>query len=79
MDDDEIIMQMVPLLGKLLEPSWSSWNARGQWYEEAGTPLVNPETGKPYMFMDTLEELLSGSSPSGDDPEGKKNLFIWEA
>jgi len=25
------------------------------------------------MLMDTLEELLSGSSPSGDEPKGKKN------
>ena len=72
-DDDEVIMQMVPLLGKLPEPWWSSWKARGQWYEEDGTPLVNPETGNPYMLMDTLEELLSGSSLSGDDPEEKKN------
>jgi serine/threonine protein kinase len=24
-------------------------------------------------LMDTLEELLSSSSPSGDNPEGKKN------
>ena len=29
-DDDEVIMQMVPLLGKLPEPWWSSWKARGQ-------------------------------------------------
>ncbi|PVH77955.1 kinase-like protein [Cadophora sp. DSE1049] len=72
-DDDEVIMQMVPLLGKLPEPWWSSWKARGQWYEEDGTPLVNPETGKPYVLMDSLEELLSGSSQSGGDPEGKKN------
>ncbi|KAH8650804.1 kinase-like domain-containing protein, partial [Tricladium varicosporioides] len=69
-DDDEVIMQMVPLLGKLPEPWWSSWKARGRWYEEDGTPLVNPETGKPYVLMDTLEELLS--SPSVNDPEGKK-------
>ena len=38
-DDDEVIMQMVPLLGKLPKPWWSSWKARGQWYEEDGTPL----------------------------------------
>ena len=25
------------------------------------------------MLMDTLEELLSGNSPSSDDLEGKKN------
>ncbi|KAG4430751.1 hypothetical protein IFR05_013772 [Cadophora sp. M221] len=61
-DDDEVIMQMVPLLGKLPEPWWSSWKARGQWYEGDGTPLVNPETGKPYILLDTLEELLSGNS-----------------
>ncbi|KAG9234996.1 kinase-like domain-containing protein [Amylocarpus encephaloides] len=61
-EDDEVIMQMVPLLGKLPEPWWGSWKAR-----------VNPDTGKPYMLISTLEELLSGSSSSGDDPEGKKN------
>ncbi|KAH8587070.1 kinase-like domain-containing protein [Bisporella sp. PMI_857] len=72
-DDDEVIAQMVPLLGKAPEPWWSSWKARGQWYEEDGTPLVNPETGKPYMLMDSLEELLSSSSPPGGDPGGKKN------
>ncbi len=38
-----------------------------------GWNAVNPETGKPYVLMDTLEELLSGSSPSDDDLEGKKN------
>lgn len=59
-DDDEVIMQMVPLLGKLPEPWWSSWEARGQWYDEDGTPLVNPETGKPYM----LWILLRISSPA---------------
>lgn len=73
-DDDEVIMQMVPLLGKLPEPWWSSWKAREQWYEEDGTPLVNPETNKPHMLMDTLEELLSGGSISSNDPRGKKNL-----
>jgi len=72
-DDDEVIMQMVPLLGKLPEPWWSSWKARERWYKVDRTPLVNPRTGKPYMLMDTLEELLSGSSPSGDEPKGKKN------
>ncbi|KAH7378126.1 kinase-like domain-containing protein [Cadophora sp. MPI-SDFR-AT-0126] len=72
-DDDEVIMEMVPLLGKLPEPWWGSWEARGQWFEEDGTPLVNPETKKPYILMDTLEELLSSSSESSDDPRGKKN------
>lgn len=72
-DDDEVIMQMVPLLGKLPEPWWSSWKARGQWYKEDGSPLINPETRKPCILMDTLEELLSGSSSSSDDPERKKN------
>ena len=71
-DDDEVIMQMVPLLGKLPEPWWSSWKARGQWYEEDGTPLVNPRTGRPRMLMDNLEELLTGSSLSSDDLGGKK-------
>lgn len=71
-DDDDVIMQMVPLLGKLPEPRWSSWKARGQWYEEDGTPLLNPETGKPYILMNTLQELLSSSSPSSDDPKRKK-------
>jgi serine/threonine-protein kinase SRPK3 len=64
---------MVPLLGKLPEPGWSSWKARGQWYKDDGTPLVNPETGRPYMLTDTLEELLSGNSLSGAAPEGMKN------
>ncbi|TVY87540.1 Serine/threonine-protein kinase [Lachnellula willkommii] len=78
MDDDEVIMQMVPLLGKLPEPWWSAWGARGRWYNEGATPLVDPETGRPYMLTDTLEELLSdgGSSSSlllGDSAEGKKN------
>ena len=72
-DDNEVIMQIVPLFVKLPEPWWSFWKARGQWYEEDGTPLVNFETGKPYILMDTLEELLSGSSPSGDDSGGKNN------
>ncbi|RDL41792.1 uncharacterized protein BP5553_01771 [Venustampulla echinocandica] len=72
-DDDEVIMQMGPMLGKLPEPWWSSWEARGRWYEEDGMPLLNPDTGKPYMMIDTLEGLLSGRSPSGDDLEGKKN------
>ncbi len=72
-DDDEVIMQMVPLLGKLPEPWWSSWEARGQWYEEDGMPLIDPDTGKPYMMLDTLEELLTGSSPSDKvDSEGKR-------
>jgi serine/threonine protein kinase len=73
-DDDEVIMQMVPMLGKLPEPWWSSWKARGQWYEEDGTPLLSPETGKPYMLMHTLEELLSSSSPSGDNHEEERNV-----
>jgi len=72
-DDDEVIMQMVPLLGKLPEPWWSSWKARERWYKEYGTPLVNPRTGKPYMLMDTLEKLLSDSLPSGDEPKREKN------
>ncbi|KAH8815307.1 kinase-like domain-containing protein [Xylogone sp. PMI_703] len=72
-DDDEVIMQMVPLLGKLPELWWSSWEARGGWYEENGKPLINPETGKPLMLTDTLEELLCGHPPSDDVPKGTKN------
>ncbi|KAK0120491.1 hypothetical protein ONS96_010701 [Cadophora gregata f. sp. sojae] len=72
-DDDEVIMQMVPLLGKLPEPWWSSWKARGRWFEENGAPLIRPKTGRPYMMLDTIEELLSGGSPSCDDSKGKMN------
>ncbi|KAL3425199.1 serine/threonine-protein kinase SRPK3 [Phlyctema vagabunda] len=71
-DDDEVIAQMVPLLGRLPEPWWSAWEARGTWYEEDGTPLVNPDTRKPYMLPDTLEELLNSSSADAD-PERTLN------
>lgn len=70
-EDHDIIMQMVPLLGKLPEPWWSSWKARSHWYEEDGTPLFDPETGKPFVLTDTLEELLSSSLQSCDELEGK--------
>lgn len=66
-------MQMVPMLGKLPEPWWSSWQARGQWYKDDGAPLISPRSGKPSMLMDTLEELLIGCSLPGDEPKGGKN------
>jgi serine/threonine-protein kinase SRPK3 len=72
-DDDEIIIQMIPLVGKLPEPWWSSWKARGQFYKEDGTPLVDPKTERTYLLMDTLEELICGGPPSGHDPEKRKN------
>ncbi|TVY84512.1 Serine/threonine-protein kinase SRPK [Lachnellula suecica] len=73
-DDDEVIMQMVPLLGKLPEPWWSSWEARGRWYEENGAPRINAETGKPFVLQDTLLELLTGISPSGGNAKEGRNL-----
>jgi len=72
-DDDEVIMKMMPLLGKPPEPWWSAWTARGQWYKEDGTLLTNPETGRPYMLTSSLEELLTYSPPSEHEPEKKKN------
>ncbi|CAG8955989.1 hypothetical protein HYFRA_00008845 [Hymenoscyphus fraxineus] len=76
-DDDEVIMEMVPLLGKLPEPWWSSWEARGQWFEEDGTPLLNPNTGQPIMLMGTLEDFLSGKSLSDDNPmRSRKGGYI---
>lgn len=72
-DDDEIIMQMVPLLGKLPESWWKSWEARGRLFEEDGAPLVNLETGRSFVLMDTLEQLISGKSPCKEDVGRKKN------
>ncbi|TVY42395.1 Serine/threonine-protein kinase [Lachnellula occidentalis] len=68
-DDDEVIMQMVPLLGKLPEPWWGSWKERGRWFadDECGTAWVDPKTGRPYILTDTLEELLA--APMGKDPK----------
>jgi serine/threonine-protein kinase SRPK3 len=58
-DDDEVILQMVKLLGKLPEPWWTSWDARHRWFDEDGAPLVDPETGKAFVNLCTIEGLLA--------------------
>jgi hypothetical protein len=58
-DDDEVMLQMVKLLGKLPESWWTSWDARDHWFDENGTPLVDPETGRAFANTCILEDLLS--------------------
>lgn len=58
-EDDQVILQMVRLMGKLPEPRWSSWEARDRWFEEDGTPIVNPETGNTFAKPLTFEKLFA--------------------
>lgn len=44
---DEVLKQMVEVLGKLPEPWWSTFEERKQWFDEDGEPLPAPEGYKP--------------------------------
>ncbi|RDL32476.1 uncharacterized protein BP5553_08932 [Venustampulla echinocandica] len=58
-DDDEVILQIVRLLGKLPEPWWPFWDARDRWCKEDGTPIVDPDIGIAFATPFTVDELIA--------------------
>jgi len=57
-DDDEVILQMVRLIGKLPEPWWAAWDSRSRWFEEDGTPIVYPDEEEAFATPTSIEKLL---------------------
>jgi len=58
-DEDDALLQMVQLFGKLPEPWWSSWEKRDIWFNEEGVPDKLYHDGKPSARRYTLEGILA--------------------
>ncbi|RDL35771.1 uncharacterized protein BP5553_06383 [Venustampulla echinocandica] len=58
-EEDDVLLQMVQLFGKLPEPWWSSWEKRHLWFNEEGIPDKLLDNGMPAANRHTLEEFLA--------------------
>jgi len=83
-EEDDVLMQLVQLFGKLPEPWWSSWEKRDLWFNEEGLPDKLLDNGTPAANQHTLEGFLAQGYKytyfadglfSGEDGE-KKSVTI---
>ena len=71
---DDIVRQWVQTKGKLPEPWWGRWEARGEYYEENGDHVARPPGGmgmtRPYPLAEMIADVGSEDREAGSDEEG---------
>lgn len=78
-DGEETMQSWAELLGRMPDPWWAAWEARGFYYDETCKPIVN-SNGEPQAHEETLERLLSEATWTQVHRTGKEHwLKVPEA
>lgn len=64
---DEVIQQMVQMIGKLPEPWWHRWEKRKLCFDDDGKPLKDWPGGKVLAVQYPLEEMIADIGSEDDD------------
>ncbi|KAI9841135.1 MAG: hypothetical protein M1837_000979 [Sclerophora amabilis] len=69
-DADEVIQQIVQVLGRLPDPWWGKWEGRGNSFDDDGNPRRSSTTGdflaQVYTFPDLITEENTGMTPGSE-------------